>query len=120
VFFLGGKKTKFIRVPGGRSGARACKGCHATVTFYECEVTDKVHAFFVELFETRTRRMVCPECSEDHDVEEFFEAARRQASAAPPAPKGAPAASRSSSSRELEAEIDAELAALKRKIASKK
>jgi predicted RNA-binding Zn-ribbon protein involved in translation (DUF1610 family) len=120
VFLFGGKKTKATPVKGGRSGARVCEGCRATVTFYECEVTDKVHAFFVELFEATTRRMVCPECGEDHDVEEFFEAARRQASLARPAPQRAPAPSRSASSREREAEIDEELAALKRKIASKK
>jgi hypothetical protein len=120
MFFFGGKRTKFTRVTGGRSGARACEGCRATVTFYECEVTDKVHAFFVELFEATTRRMVCPECGEDHDVEEFFEAERRQASLARPAPQRALAPARSTSSREREAEIDDELAALKRKVASKK
>jgi hypothetical protein len=119
MFLFGGKKTKFRPVKGGRSGARACKECQATVTFHECEVTDKVHVFFVELFEAKTRRMVCSECGEDHDVDEFFEAARQEGSSARPEPRKAPASSRSASSRAQEAEIDDELAALKRRIARK-
>jgi hypothetical protein len=112
MWLFGGTKSKMRPVAGGRVGKRYCEGCKAVVTFRECTIADQVHLFFVSLLDTESRRMVCPECSQDHDVDEFFAAEPISAPPKSRAPEKPPASRRKST----DAEIDAELAALKRRI----
>jgi hypothetical protein len=105
VWLIGGSKTKCRVVEDGRAVERFCKVCEAESTFRECEVTDKVHAFFVEFVETKTRRMVCAKCGDDHDVEEERSPPSQRAPAKRPARK-----------EPSEAEVDDMLAELKRRM----
>ena len=101
-----GNKTKAQSVPGGRTLDRHCPGCRTTRTFVECDVKDSVSAFFVTVFEATQRRLVCLDCGEDVGLEE--------APAAPTTPRPAtPAPARPTPS---DAEKDAMLAALKKKM----
>lgn len=67
-----GNKTRARRVDGGREGRRFCPDCNAIAAFVECDVTDKVDLFFVEVLHHTMRRMVCLECGTDLGIEEFF------------------------------------------------
>lgn len=136
MWFIAGAKTKTRAVKGGRVGQRYCEGCKEVVTFRECDVADSFHAFFIDLFESTQRRMVCPKCGEDHDVEEFFKVASPlprphakspRSPATPPLPpqrssvwdrlRGRVDASSAPGAREDD--VDKELAALKEKLARK-
>ncbi|HLY95048.1 MAG TPA: hypothetical protein VKP14_09395 [Gaiellaceae bacterium] len=86
MWLFGGTKTKTRPIAGGRVGKR--------------------------LLDTESRRMVCTECGEDHDVDEFFASERI---AAPPKSR-APEKARASRREPTDGEIDAELAALKRRL----
>jgi hypothetical protein len=146
MWIIGGAKTNTRMVKDGRVAEGRCGNCEAVTTFRECDVKDTVEAFFVELFDTSQRRMVCVECGEDHDVEEFFRSVRVAGRPSPPASKPAESPSlwdrirggaRSLAARSDEKEacdkqvaggkkggggeddIDAELAALKRKLGKK-
>jgi hypothetical protein len=111
MWLFGGTKTRTRAVPGGRVGSRYCK---ATVVFRECTVADQVHVFFVSLLDHESRRMVCCACGEDHDIEEF---ARSQDASRPPSSREPTRMKNPVSRRQpTEAEIDDELAALKRRL----
>jgi hypothetical protein len=118
MWFIGGSKTRTRLVADGRSLRYFCEECKALVVFREHDVTDKLSAFFVELFETTQRRMVCGECGEDHDVEELFAAARVKPAAAAQLPHPAPV-KRLESKKEPDADVDEMLAALKHRMAKK-
>jgi crotonobetainyl-CoA:carnitine CoA-transferase CaiB-like acyl-CoA transferase len=106
MWLIGGSKTKVAWVEAGRVASRHCDGCGRVASFREGDVTDHVHAFFVDLFETTQRRMVCVSCGDDHDVEEFFADAPRP----PAAPKKLPSAGA------RDQDVDEMLAELKRKM----
>src|SRR4051812_35882112 len=72
MWLIGGSKTTARKVKDGRSVQRFCAECKAVSVFREYEVTDKVNAFFVELFATTQRRLICDECGADHDVDELL------------------------------------------------
>jgi hypothetical protein len=112
MWLFGGTKSKTRPIAGGRVGKRYCEGCKAVVTFRECTIADQVHLFFVSLLDTESRRMVCAECGEDHDVNEFFASERIAVPPKSRAPEKAPASRR----EPTDGEIDAELAALKRRL----
>jgi hypothetical protein len=125
MWLIGGSKTKTRKVKDGRTGQRFCGDCRRVVVFHEHDVTDKIHAFFVELFEHTQRRMVCSECGEDHDVEEFFAAAIAAPAAKAALPRPSPArlaepAKRAAPPKKPDADVDEMLAALKRKMAKQK
>jgi hypothetical protein len=88
---FGGTKSKTRPITGGRVGKRYCEGCKAVVTFRECTIADQVHLFFVSLLDTESRRMVCAECGEDHDVDELFASERIAVPPKSRAPEKAPA-----------------------------
>lgn len=115
MWLIGGSKTKIRPVKGGRVAERHCEDCRKRVSFRECDVTDKLHAYFIELWETSQRRMVCVECGEDYDVDEFFASLRPRSAEAPraalPSPPSRPALPKAD-----DPDIDEMLAALKRKL----
>ena len=121
MWIIIGAKTKAKVVEGGRAADGRCDACKADVRFRECDVKDTYRAFFVDLFDTTQRRMVCNTCGEDHDVDEFFKV---RAVSGPPSSKALPPKSSGHrpvvepkrDKRQVDAEIDAELAALKRRI----
>jgi hypothetical protein len=124
MWLIGGSKTTARKVKDGRSISRLCADCNVVADFHEYEVTDKVNAFFVELFATTQRRLICDECGADHDVDELL-ATAASAPAAKPAlaakavlPGPAPA-KRGEVPKNADADVDEMLAALKRKIAKK-
>ncbi len=88
---------------------RYCAECEAATTWQECEVTDRVHVFFVDLFSMKQRRLVCTDCGEDVDVEDARAKAKQKEKPAP----------RELSAKEVKAknaDIEAELAALKKRL----
>src|SRR5258708_37694482 len=121
MWLIGGSKTTARKVKDGRSVQRFCAECKAVTVFREYEVTDKINAFFVELFATTQRRLICDECGADHDVDELLAtpapgAATKPAKAALPGP--APAR-RAELPKKPDADVDEMLAALKRKLGKK-
>ena len=121
MWILGGSKTTARKVKDGRSVRRFCEACKAVTAFQEYEVTDKLSAFFVELFATTQRRLICDECGADHDVDELL-ATPAPAAAAKPAKAALPGpapAKRAELPKKPELDVDAELAALKRKLGKK-
>jgi hypothetical protein len=121
MWLIGGSKTTARKVKDGRSLRRFCADCKAVAVFQEYEVTDKLNAFFVELFATTQRRLICDECGADHDVDELL--ATAAAGPAGPAAKaalsGAAPAKRAELPEKPDADVDEMLAALKRKMAKK-
>jgi hypothetical protein len=97
-------------VPNGLREQRRCEECEKVTEFWEANVTDKLHVFFVDVAGTRQRRMVCRECGHDEPVET---SARSQASA-PATPR--PSAPVRPRERPSDKELSADLAALKRKM----
>jgi hypothetical protein len=95
-------------VPGGREVSRPCGPCGISTTHVECDVRDRVSAFFVQFLETTQRRMVCVECGEDLALEEAV--APAPATASPQEPAAAPAP------RAPQPHVDDLLAALKKKM----
>jgi hypothetical protein len=73
--------------------------------FVECEVEDQVSLFFLPVLTGTTRRMVCTTCGEDLDVQPTPTAPPRAESQSSEAPK-----------RPSDSEIEAQLAALKKKM----
>ena len=118
MWFIGGSKTRTRKVKGGRSIRCFCASCKAVVVFHEHDITDKINAFFIELFETTQRRMVCGECGEDHDVEELLAAAGPAPASTAALPGPAPA-KRAELSKKPDADVDEMLAALKRRMGKK-
>lgn len=125
MWFVAGAKTKAREVEGGRVGEGYCEGCKKVVIFRECDVMDTFHAFFIELFESTQRRMVCRTCGEDQDVEEFFKAAHTRPRPVPSTPKPAKSASlwnrlhgQADDTGRVD-DVENELLALKRKLAKK-
>jgi hypothetical protein len=126
MWLIGGSKTTARKVKDGRSVRRLCADCNVVADFHEYEVIDKVNAFFVELFATTQRRLICDECGADHDVDELLAATPAAKAALPaktakaalpgaaPAKRGEPA-----KKADTDADVDEMLAALKRKIARK-
>lgn len=125
MWLIGGSKTTARRVKNGRSARRRCEECNAVAVFDEHEVTDKVNAFFVELFKTTQLRMVCSECGADRDVDELLatpapaDAAPTRKAALPGAAPPPPPAKRAELPKKPDADVDEMLAALKRKMAKK-
>jgi hypothetical protein len=109
MWLLLGGKTSWKQVPGGRVASRWCAPCGAVTTYVECDVRDRVSAFFVTFVDATQRRMICVECHEDVSIEEAFPPAVAPAPRAP-APR-APAAAPT-----VAPDADALLAALKRKM----
>lgn len=68
MWLLFGNRTKARPIQGGREENRYCPSCGATSRFIECDVTDKIHVFFINLLDLTQRRMVCNTCGEDLDV----------------------------------------------------
>jgi hypothetical protein len=60
---FGHSQTKVRWVDGGRTAERRCDECEKVTLFREGDVKDKLHVFFVELFATSQRRMICTRCS---------------------------------------------------------
>ena len=50
-----GGKSRWKQVKEGRQGRRFCPECEAIRTFVECDVTDKLQLFFVEVGLIRSR-----------------------------------------------------------------
>ena len=124
MWLIGGSKTTARRVKNGRSARRLCEECNVVAVFDEHEVTDRLNAFFIELFKTTQNRMVCSECGADRDIDELLATpAPADAKASKPAPKALAAtpkaATRAESPGKPDADVDEMLAALKRKIAKK-
>lgn len=125
MLFIAGAKTKIREVKGGRVAKGHCDNCKSVTTFCECDVADTVHAFFVELFDSAQRRMVCRVCGHDYNVEEFFKTVLAQ-------PVSHTSASRKNSTlwdrvrrrgdptEHKGHDIEKELAALKRELGKKK
>lgn len=108
MWIIFGNRTRAKPLKGGLRIERYCAECEAKTTWQECEVKDRVHVFFVDLFSMKQRRLVCTECGEDVDVDD----ARAKAKVAAPAP-------RVLSAKETKAkndDIEAELAALKKRL----
>jgi len=103
-----GSKTRMKPVPGGCVVSRPCRPCGTTTTYVECDVRDRVSAFFVQVLETTQRRMVCVECGEDLAIEAAV--APATATASPRQPAAAPAP------RATQPHVDDLLAALKKKM----
>jgi hypothetical protein len=103
-----GKKTRMKQVAGGRSVEQHCASCGRVTNYVECEVEDKLTAYFVEVVGMTQRRMVCVECERDVALDEAPAPAPSPARAKVMAPAPKPAIS--------EADKDAMLAALKRKM----
>ncbi len=110
MWLVFGAKSRSKRVAGGREVERPCTKCERATRWVECEVKDDYKAFFVKVASTTVRRMVCVECGEDADLDEMLEMPATPAPAArsktEPAPRRAP----------TEAEKDAMLKALKKKM----
>jgi hypothetical protein len=122
MWIIAGAKTKARPVEGGRIGLRHCDGCDKNVRFQECDVKDTYTAFFVELFDSTQRRMVCIQCGEDHDVAEFFQTAREVKDEPEPAKPSLWSRLRGRAEakpRDDDSDVEEELAALKRKLAKK-
>jgi hypothetical protein len=125
MWLIGGSKTTARKVKDGRSVQRFCAECKAIAVFREYEVTDKFNAFFVELFATTQRRLICDDCGADHDADELLAtpdpAARVAAKPAAKAalPGKAPAPRAEVPKKPDDADVDEMLAALKRKMARK-
>ena len=103
-----GNKTQVKQVPGGRVVSRPCRPCGKSTTHVECDVRDRVSAFFVQILETTQRRMVCVECGEDLAIEDAV--APIAATASPRRPAAA------SAQRAPQPHVDDLLAALKKKM----
>ena len=120
MWLIGGSKTTARKVKDGRSVRRLCADCNVVADFQEYEVTDKVNAFFIDLFFTTQRRLICDECGADHHVDELLASApaAKAVTAAKPA-KAALLGKREEPSKKPDADVDEMLAALKSKIARK-
>src|SRR2546422_1027022 len=115
MWLLVGNKTRVKRLADGREGRRFCSGCSAIVTFHECDVTDKVSAFFVELFDHTRRGMVGLGCGEPLPSEESS-APRPPAAPADAAPRAPSSKLTGERKKVTDADKDAMLAELKRKM----
>ncbi len=109
MWIIFGNRTRAKPVEGGLRVKRYCAECEAATTWQECEVKDRVHVFFVDLFSMKQRRLVCTDCGEDVDVEDARAKAKQKEKPAP----------RELSAKEVKAknaDIEAELAALKKRL----
>jgi hypothetical protein len=79
-----GNRTKARQIKGGREETRHCPGCGTTSRYIECDVTDKVHVFFIDLVELTQRRMVCSSCGEDAEIDDSAQRTTTPAIAAHP------------------------------------
>ncbi|NOU30187.1 MAG: hypothetical protein HOO96_19970 [Polyangiaceae bacterium] len=107
MWIIFGNRTRAKPVEGGLRVKRYCAECEAATTWQECEVKDRVHVFFVDLFSMKQRRLVCTDCGEDVDLDEARTA---------PKPKPAPRALTAKEVKAKNADIEAELAALKKRL----
>lgn len=82
MWVLFGSKTKAKPVPGGHEVQKRCRKCQKVTQHIECDITDALHVFFIELADSTQRRMVCTGCGEDSDVEQ--QPKTKAASQAPP------------------------------------
>jgi hypothetical protein len=101
MWILFGNKTRVRPVPGGMALERHCDECNQVRRFVECDVADKVSVFFVSLFDMKNRRLVCPECGDDHEVPPAS-AARASSSTPPPAAARRAAPAPRASDRDVE------------------
>jgi uncharacterized Zn finger protein (UPF0148 family) len=110
MWILFGNKTRVRPVAGGQTVERHCAECKQVRKFVECEVADKVSVFFVPLFDMKNRRMVCPECGDDHEVSSTANPRERKSPSPPPA------ASPSTRHRPSDGDLEKMLADLKKKL----
>jgi hypothetical protein len=110
MWLLVGNKTQARRVPDGREVERACRKCGDVTWFVECDVKDEINAFFIKVFETTQRRMVCFDCGDDTAMD--TPAAAPVAPAVPPPARTAPPPRKAVD----DASIDSLLSELKRKL----
>jgi hypothetical protein len=94
------------QVPGGKSEQRFCADCEKQTRFVECNVTDSLHVFFVELGGVRQQRMICCECGQDQPVELDGKPVGAAPKTAAPTPKA----------RASDKELSRRLAELKKKM----
>lgn len=105
MWLVFGNRTKVRPVPGGIERDQACPRCRVVRRFVECDVADQVSVFFVPLIDAVTRRLVCTTCGEDLEVPASARPPSSASSPPPPPPRAASAA-----------DVDAKLAALKKKM----
>lgn len=121
MFFLFGRKSKMRRVSGGRQEKRRCPECEENALFVEHDRASTYTAYLVELWDSSDRVFVCGNCGEAMDLEDTSPPAPSAAERAKLARAAADEAERAAKQRAAERkvqekQIDAELAALKRKL----
>lgn len=123
MFFVFGKKSKTRPVPGGRREKRKCPECGKTAFFTECIEESKVTAYHVvELWDDEEKVFVCDACSEAMDFEDTLPpelSEKEQAKLRREVEKERARAAKESEKQKAKQarEVDAELAALKKRLA---
>lgn len=122
MFLWFSSKKRAKRVEGGRSVKRKCPACGKTANFHECVVERKVSAFsVVTLWDDESTAFACSACGELSDLSDTHEpelSAREQQALAEQQAKALAAAKREREHAEAakQAQVDAELEALRRKL----
>ena len=70
MWILFGGRTKAQPIQGGREEQRPCEKCGTITRHIECDLTDKVHVFFIDLLSATQRRLVCVRCGDDVEMPE--------------------------------------------------
>jgi hypothetical protein len=107
MFFTFGTKKKRRAVAGGQRLQQQCPSCSRQALIIECEVTDTLDVYFVDVLDDTKRVLVCTECDAEFDVP-------RAQLDEKPAPRRLPAPQ--PRLRSDSPEIAARLAALKKKM----
>jgi hypothetical protein len=120
MWILFGAKTKSKVVEGGRRGERRCGECAKQTVWVECDVKDSFNLFLVDVFDTTSRCMRCSECGEDCSIDQW-DAEHRRATNSLQAPRGAqeggsPAVTAKKTAAPVDVDVEAEFAALKRRL----